>query len=242
MLSDRTLTIRASVFDMQLTLIATIALVMMVVFLFLRRLAATIAAGVTVPLSLAGTFALMWVVGFSIDNISLMALAVAVGFVVDDAIVMIENVFRNLEKGMTPLRATIEGARQIGFTVISISASLIAAFIPLFFMGGVVGRLFTEFSHDAGVRHRDLDGGVAVGHADDLRAFRARGAEPGRHLARPRGGGRAPPHRLGLYAQPRRRAALPLSDAAGVRRHHRAHRRRSTSRRRRATSRRTTPA
>jgi multidrug efflux pump len=145
-LSDRTLTIRASVFDMQLTLVATIALVMLVVFLFLRRAAATLAAGVTMPLALAGTFALMWVAGFSIDNISLMALAVAVGFVVDDAIVMIENVFRNLEKGMTPLRATIEGARQIGFTVISISASLIAAFIPLFFMGGVVGRLFTEFS------------------------------------------------------------------------------------------------
>jgi multidrug efflux pump len=145
-LSDRTQTIRASVFDMQLTLAATIALVMLVVFLFLRRAAATLAAGVTVPLALSGTFALMWVAGFSIDNISLMALAVAVGFVVDDAIVMIENVFRNLEKGMTPLRATIEGARQIGFTVISISASLIAAFIPLFFMGGVVGRLFTEFS------------------------------------------------------------------------------------------------
>ena len=145
-LSDRTLTIRASVLDMQLTLVATIALVMMVVFLFLRRLAATIAAGVTVPLALAGTFALMWVAGFSIDNISLMALAVSVGFVVDDAIVMIENVFRNLEKGMTPLRATIEGARQIGFTVISISVSLVAAFIPLFFMGGVVGRLFSEFS------------------------------------------------------------------------------------------------
>ena len=145
-LSDRTTTIRASVFDMQLTLVATVALVMMVVFLFLRRLAATVAAGITVPLSLCGTFALMWVVGFSIDNISLMALAVAVGFVVDDAIVMIENVFRNLERGMTPLRATIEGSRQIGFTIISISASLIAAFIPLFFMGGVVGRLFTEFA------------------------------------------------------------------------------------------------
>jgi multidrug efflux pump len=145
-LSDRTTTIRASVFDMQLTLVATIALVMMVVFLFLRRLAATVAAGVTVPLALSGTFALMWLAGFSVDNISLMALAVAVGFVVDDAIVMIENVFRNLEKGMTPLRATIEGARQIGFTVISISVSLVAAFIPLFFMGGVVGRMFTEFS------------------------------------------------------------------------------------------------
>jgi multidrug efflux pump len=145
-LSDRTQTIRASVFDMQLTLGATIILVMLVVFAFLRRGAATIAAGVTVPLSLAGTCAAMWVAGFSIDNISLMALAVSVGFVVDDAIVMIENVFRNLEKGMTPLRATIEGARQIGFTVISISASLIAAFIPLLFMGGVVGRMFREFS------------------------------------------------------------------------------------------------
>ena len=145
-LSDRTTTIRASVFDMQLTLAVTVALVMMVVFLFLRRLAATVAAGVTVPLSLCGTFALMWLAGFSIDNITLMALAVAVGFVVDDAIVMIENVFRNLEQGMTPLRATIEGARQIGFTVISISASLIAAFIPMFFMGGVVGRLFMAFS------------------------------------------------------------------------------------------------
>ena len=98
------------------------------------------------PLSLAGTCALMWCVGFSIDNLSLMALAVSVGFVVDDAIVMIENVFRNMEKGHSPLRATIEGARQIGFTVISISISLIAAFIPLLFMGGIVGRAFREFS------------------------------------------------------------------------------------------------
>jgi len=145
-LSDRTTTIRASVLDMQLTLTATIALVMLVVFLFLRRMAATIAAGVTVPLALSGTCAAMWGAGFSIDNISLMALAVSVGFVVDDAIVVIENVFRNLEKGMTPLRATVEGARQIGFTVLSISISLVAAFTPLLFMGGVVGRLFNEFS------------------------------------------------------------------------------------------------
>ncbi len=145
-LSDRTTTIRASIRDMQWTLLATIALVMMVVFLFLRRVAATLAAGVTVPLALAGTCAAMWVAGFSIDNISLMALAVSVGFVVDDAIVVIENVFRNLEKGMTPLRATIEGARQIGFTVLSISISLVAAFTPLLFMGGLVGRLFSEFS------------------------------------------------------------------------------------------------
>jgi multidrug efflux pump len=131
---------------MQLTLTGTIALVMLVVFLFLRRTTPTIAAGITVPLSLAGTCALMWAAGFSIDNLSLMALAVSVGFVVDDAIVMIENVYRNLEKGHSPLRATIEGARQIGFTVISISISLIAAFIPLLFMGGIVGRMFREFS------------------------------------------------------------------------------------------------
>jgi multidrug efflux pump subunit AcrB len=145
-LSDRTTTIRASVHDMQLTLCATILLVMVVVFLFLRRLAPTIAVGITVPLSLAGTCALMWLAGFSIDNLSLMALAVSVGFVVDDAIVMIENVFRNLEARRSPLRATLEGARQVGFTVVSISVSLIAAFIPLLFMGGIVGRLFREFS------------------------------------------------------------------------------------------------
>jgi multidrug efflux pump len=145
-LSDRTKTIRASVFDMQLTLLATIVLVMLVVFVFLRRAAATIAAGVTVPLSLAGTCAMMWAAGFSIDNLSLMALAISVGFVVDDAIVMIENCFRNLEKGMSPMRAAIEGAQQIGFTVIAISISLVAAFIPLLFMSGVVGRVFREFS------------------------------------------------------------------------------------------------
>ena len=145
-LSDRTQTIRASVRDMQLTLAATVMLVMLVVFLFLRRGAATIAAGITVPLSLAGTCAAMWLAGFSIDNLSLMALAVSVGFVVDDAIVMIENMFRNLEKGYSPLRAALAGAKQIGFTVVSISVSLIAAFIPLLFMGGIVGRLFREFS------------------------------------------------------------------------------------------------
>src|SRR5215211_6742903 len=127
-LSDRTSTIRASVQDMQYTLLATIA------------------AGITVPLSLAGTCAAMWAVGYSINNLSLMALAVSVGFVVDDAIVMIENMFRNLEKGHSPVRAAFEGARQIGFTVISISVSLLAAFIPLLLMDGVVGRVFREFS------------------------------------------------------------------------------------------------
>ena len=145
-LADLTGTIHASVDDMQLTLLATIVLVMLVVALFLRRTAATLAAGITVPLALTGTFAAMWLAGFSIDNLSLMALAVCVGFVVDDAIVMIENVFRNLEKGYSPMRATLQGARQIGFTVVSISVSLVAAFIPLLFMGGIVGRLFREFS------------------------------------------------------------------------------------------------
>jgi multidrug efflux pump len=145
-LTDRTTTIRASVHDMQLTLTATAVLVMMVVFLFLRRTAATIAAGITVPLSLAGTCAAMWLAGFSIDNLSLMALAVCIGFVVDDAIVMIENMFRYLEAGASPFRAAMKGAKQIGFTVVSISISLIAAFIPLLFMGGIVGRLFREFS------------------------------------------------------------------------------------------------
>jgi len=145
-LTDRTQTIRASVRDMQLTLAATIVLVMLVVFLFLRRGPPTIAAGVTVPLSLAGTCGAMWLAGFSIDNLSLMALVVSVGFVVDDAIVMIENVFRNIEAGLSPLRATLAGAKQIGFTVVSISVSLIAAFIPLLFMGGIVGRFFREFS------------------------------------------------------------------------------------------------
>ena len=119
---------------------------MLVVFLFLRRGTPTIAAGITVPLSLAGTCAAMWAVGYSINNLSLMALAVSVGFVVDDAIVMIENMFRNLEKGHSPLRAAYEGARQIGFTIVTISISLIAAFIPLLFMDGVVGRVFREFS------------------------------------------------------------------------------------------------
>src|SRR3984893_13828999 len=145
-LVDRTGTIRASVRDMQLTLLATAILVMVVVFVFLRRLTPTIAAGVSVPLALAGTCAGMWAAGFSIDHLSLMALAISVGFVVDDAIVMIENMYRNLEHGMRPYQAALEGAKQIGFTVLSISLSLIAAFTPLIFMDGIVGRLLREFS------------------------------------------------------------------------------------------------
>lgn len=143
---DRTNTIKASIDDLQFTLMASIALVMLVVLLFLRRGAPTLAAGVTVPLSLAGTVALMWLCGFSLNNLSLMALTISVGFVVDDAIVMIENISRNLEQGKRPLRAALIGARQIGFTVISISLSLIAAFSPLIIMPGLMGRLLREFS------------------------------------------------------------------------------------------------
>ena len=145
-MSDRTATIRASLRDMQITLFETIALVMLVVFVFLRRATPTLAAGVTVPLSLAGTFALMWVAGFTLDNLSLMAIAISVGFVVDDAIVMIESVHRYIEAGMSRIDAAIAGAKQIGFTVLSISLSLLAAFIPLFFMPGIIGRFFQEFA------------------------------------------------------------------------------------------------
>ncbi|MDF2114119.1 efflux RND transporter permease subunit [Roseiarcaceae bacterium H3SJ34-1] len=145
-MSDRSTTIRASILDLQKTLAISIGLVTMVVFLFLRRVSSTAAAAIAVPLSLSGTFGVMWLAGYSIDNLSLMAITVAVGFVVDDAIVMIENIHRNMENGVGRLEAALAGTRQIGFTVVSISVSLIAAFIPLLFMGGIPGRLFREFS------------------------------------------------------------------------------------------------
>ena len=145
-LSDRTMTIRASVRDVRTTLLISIALVIGVVLLFMRRLVATLAAAVTVPLSICGTLVGMWFLGYTIDNFSLMALTISVGFVVDDAIVMIENIVRLMEKGEKPLRAAILGARQIGFTVMSITLSLVAVFIPLIFMGGIIGRLFHEFA------------------------------------------------------------------------------------------------
>jgi multidrug efflux pump len=144
--SDRTLTIRASVADVQMSLLISVGLVVMVCFVFLRRISTTFIACVTVPLALAGTFAVMYLLKFSLDNISLMALTISVGFVVDDAIVVIENIVRHLEQGLTPLEATLAGARQIGFTVLSISISLVAVFIPLLFMGGIIGRQFHEFS------------------------------------------------------------------------------------------------
>jgi HAE1 family hydrophobic/amphiphilic exporter-1 len=143
---DRTLTIRASVADVQFTMILSICLVVMVIFLFLRNFWATVIPSITVPVALICTFAVMYLMDYSLDNLSLMALTIAVGFVVDDAIVMLENIFRHIENGMRPMEAALKGASEIGFTIVSISASLIAVFIPLLLMGGIVGRLFREFA------------------------------------------------------------------------------------------------
>ena len=145
-LTDRTTTIRASVEDVQFELMLAVALVVMVIFLFLRNFAATVIPSVAVPLSLVGTFGVMYLLGFSLDNLSLMALTIATGFVVDDAIVMIENIARYVEAGEPPMEAALKGSKQIGFTILSLTVSLIAVLIPLLFMGDVVGRLFREFA------------------------------------------------------------------------------------------------
>jgi multidrug efflux pump len=145
-LTDRTNTIRASVADVQFTLLLTIALVVMVIFLFLRSLRATVIPSIAVPLSIVGTFGVMYLLGYSLNNLSLMALTISTGFVVDDAIVMIENISRYLEHGDSPLQAALKGSEQIGFTIVSLTVSLIAVLIPLLFMGDIVGRLFREFA------------------------------------------------------------------------------------------------
>ncbi|MBM4077479.1 MAG: acriflavine resistance protein B, partial [Planctomycetes bacterium] len=145
-LTDRTLTIRASVEDVQRELMTTIGLVVLVIFLFLRNIPATIIPSVAVPLSLVGTFGVMYLLNYSLNNLTLMALTISTGFVVDDAIVMIENIMRYIEEGMSPLQAALKGSGQIGFTIVSLSVSLIAVMIPLLFMGDIVGRLFREFA------------------------------------------------------------------------------------------------
>ncbi|APR75521.1 Cobalt-zinc-cadmium resistance protein CzcA [Minicystis rosea] len=145
-LSDRTETVRASVEDVEFTLVLTIGLVVAVIFVFLRDLRATVIPGVAVPLSLVGTFGVMYLLGYSLDNLSLMALTISTGFVVDDAIVMIENIARYIEEGDPPFEAALKGSKQIGFTILSLTVSLVAVLIPLLFMGGVIGRLFREFA------------------------------------------------------------------------------------------------
>jgi multidrug efflux pump len=145
-LTDRTESIRASIRDLMKTLVAAVILVMIVVVIFLRSTAQTLAVGISVPLSIAGSFAAMWIAGFTLDTLSLMAITIAVGFVVDDAIVVVENIHRYIEAGDTALSASIKGARELGFTILSISSSLAAAFIPMIFMDGIIGRLFREFA------------------------------------------------------------------------------------------------
>src|SRR6202142_3724087 len=146
LLTDRTVTIRASVEDVEFELSLAVSLVVLVIFLFLRNIPATIIPSLSVPLSLIGTFAAMYLCGFSLNNLSLMALTIAAGFVVDDAIVMIENISRYIEKGEKPLAAALKGSEEIGFTIVSLTVSLIAVLIPLLFMREVVGRLFREFA------------------------------------------------------------------------------------------------
>ena len=144
--SDRSVTIRESVHDVKLTLVVTVVLVVLVIFIFLRNLSATLIPSLSLPGSIVGTFAIMYVLGFSLDNLSLMALTLSVGFVVDDAIVMLENIVRHMEMGKPPMQAALDGSKEIGFTIVSMTASLVAVFIPVFFMSGVVGRLLHEFA------------------------------------------------------------------------------------------------
>ena len=146
MANDRTTTIRASLHDTEMTLIIAVVLVTLVVFLFLRNIRATIIPAVAVPVSIIGTFGTMYLLGYSLDNLSLMALTVATGFVVDDAIVVLENISRHMEDGMPRMQAALVGAKEVGFTVVSISVSLIAVFLPILLMGGIVGRFCSRSS------------------------------------------------------------------------------------------------
>ncbi len=145
-LADRSTDIRDSIDDVKFTLLLTVCLVVMVIFLFLRNISATLIPGVAVPLSIVGTFAVMYLLGYSLNNLSLMALTLSVGFVVDDAIVMLENIVRHMELGESRMEAARHGSREIGFTIVSMTISLVSVFIPVLFMGGIVGRLLHEFA------------------------------------------------------------------------------------------------
>src|SRR6516162_8396152 len=144
--NDLSVPIAAAVTEMQHTLVLTVILVVLVIFLFVRRLSATIIPALALPVSVLGTFAAMYLAGYSLDNVSLMALTLAVGFVVDDAVVMLENIVRHADGGLSPLQAALKGSREITFTILSMTISLVAVFIPVFFMGGVIGRVFNEFA------------------------------------------------------------------------------------------------
>jgi multidrug efflux pump len=165
---DQTTTIRASVREVERTLVIAIALVILVVFIFLRNPRSTLIPAVVVPVSLIGTFGVMYLCHYSLDNLSLMALTISTGFVMDDAIVVIENIMRHVEGGVHPLTAALQGAKEIGFTVLSIRISLIAVFIPILLMGGIVGRLFREFAITLSVAIPDVPGRVPDRNADDV--------------------------------------------------------------------------
>ena len=171
--SDRTITIRASVTDIQITLLITVVLVILVIFIFLRNVWSTLIPAIAVPVSLVGTCGAMYLLGYSIDNLSLMALTISTGFVVDDAIVVIENITRYHETGLSPLQAALRGSQEIGSTVLSMSLSLIAVFIPILLMGGIVGRLFREFAVTLCVTILHLAGRFVDGDAHDVREISA---------------------------------------------------------------------
>ena len=166
MVNDRSVSVRAALHDVTLTMLGTIALVVLVIFLFLRRFVATAIPTLSLPVSLVGAVSLLWAFGYTIDNISLLGLTLAVGLVVDDAIVMLENIMRHVENGEPPFQAALRGSREVGFTIISISSSLVAVFIPIFFMPGVIGLLFHEFAVDRRARHRRLGVRLADAGAD----------------------------------------------------------------------------
>ena len=162
--NDRSLSIRNAIHDVKVTLAITVVLVVLVIFLFLRKAIATIIPALSLPISLFGTLAMMYCLGYSLDNISLLAITLAVGLVVDDAIVVLENIVRHMENGMPPMQAALQGSTEISFTIISISVSLVAVFIPIFFMPGVIGLLFHEFAVVVGHCSAGVGGGVT--HAD----------------------------------------------------------------------------
>ena len=179
---DRSQSIRAAVADVQFSLMLAAALVVLVIFIFLRNISATIIPSLALPISVVGTFAGMSLMGYSLDNLSLMALTLSVGFVVDDAIVMLENIVRHMEEGDPPLQAAIKGAREIGFTIMSMTLSLAAVFIPVLFMGGIVGRLLHEFAVTIVLRDPGLGHRLADPDADAVQPLRP---GPARAQARP---------------------------------------------------------
>ena len=214
-ISNRTETIRASVRDVQHELIFAVALVVMVTFLFLRNIPATLIPSVVVPLSLVGTFGVMYLAGFSINNLTLMALTIATGFVVDDAIVMVENIARHLEEGQTPFEAALLGAKEISFTLVSLTISLIAVLIPLLFMADVVGRLFASSLITLAVSILISLGRLADADAHDERAAAATPQERGRELVLPQERRGARLDYRGLWTATAVGPAAPAADAAG---------------------------